>query len=111
MLNHKLLDVYTDYLVTSFSLATATGLSAAINNQYSHDQITRFLANQEYSQPQYWQAIKSLVRQIEQDDGIIVVDDTIEEKPCTDENDIVCWHDDHTKGQNVKGIIDTSIDL
>ena len=48
--------------------------------------------------------MKPLVRQVEQDDGIIVVDDTIEEKPSTDENDIVCWHDDHTTSQNVKGI-------
>lgn len=48
--------------------------------------------------------MKSIVRQIEHDDGVIVVDDTIEEKPSTDENDIVCWHDDHTTNHNVKGI-------
>jgi hypothetical protein len=104
MLNNKLLDLYTDYLITSFSLTTATGLSAAVNEHYSHDQITRFLAKEDYSQKSYWQHIKSIVRQIEQDDGIIVVDDTIEEKPYTDENDIVCWHYDHTTGQTVKGI-------
>ena len=33
-----------------------------------------------------------------------MVDDTIEEKPYTDENEIVCWHYDHTTGQNIKGI-------
>lgn len=104
MLNTKILDLYTDYLITSFSLVTATGLSAVVNEQYSHDQITRFLAKEGYSQKTYWQHIKSIVRQIEQDDGIIIVDDTIEEKPSTDENEIVCWHHDHTTGQNVKGI-------
>jgi hypothetical protein len=104
MLNTQLLDVYTDYLLTSFSAVTATGLSKAVNHAYSHDQITRLLSKEEYSQKQYWHTIKPLVRQIEQEDGIVIVDDTIEEKPYTDENDIVCWHYDHTTGQNVKGI-------
>lgn len=104
MLNVKLLDVYTDYLITSFSLTTATGLSAAVNHQYSHDQITRLLSHTTYEQKEYWSRIKPLVRQLEREEGSIVVDDTIEEKPYTDENDIVCWHYDHTTGQNVKGI-------
>jgi hypothetical protein len=34
----------------------------------------------------------------------MVVDDSIEEKPYTDENDIVCWHYDHAHGRQVKGI-------
>ena len=104
MLNNQLLDLYTDYVIASFSLTTATGLSADVNEQYRHDQITRFLAKEDYRQKSYWQCIKSIVRQIEQDDGIIVVDDTIAEKPYPDENDIVCWHDDHPSEQNVKGI-------
>lgn len=104
MLNTKLLDLYTDYLLTSFSLATATGLSDVMKHQYSHDQITRLLSKEAYDQKQYWRLIKPLVRQLEQEDGLVIVDDTIEEKPYTDENEIVCWHYDHTKGQNVKGI-------
>lgn len=104
MLNTTVLDVYTDDLITSCSLVTATGLSAAIDHQYSHDQITRLLAKEEYSQKQYWQCINTIVRQIEQDEGIIVVDDPLEEKPYTDENDMVCWHDEHTTSQHVKGI-------
>jgi hypothetical protein len=104
MLNPKLLDLYTDYLVSSFSLATATGLSELVNGQYSHDQITRFLAQAEYSPKAYWRCIKPLVRRIEDDNALLIVDDTIEEKPYTDENDIVCWHYDHSTGTNVKGI-------
>ncbi|MEJ7713005.1 MAG: hypothetical protein WKF84_24975 [Pyrinomonadaceae bacterium] len=34
----------------------------------------------------------------------MIVDDSIEEKPYTDENDIVCWHYDHSKERHVKGI-------
>ena len=36
--------------------------------------------------------------------GIFIVDDTIEEKTYTDENDTVCWHYSHAKGRCVKGI-------
>ncbi|APC96154.1 hypothetical protein KX02_1868 (plasmid) [Francisella tularensis subsp. novicida] len=32
------------------------------------------------------------------------MDDTISEKPSTDENDIVCWHHSHAKCVHVKGI-------
>ena len=33
-----------------------------------------------------------------------MIDDAIEEKPDTDENEIICWHDSHAKGRCVKGI-------
>jgi hypothetical protein len=44
------------------------------------------------------------VRSVETDAGVIVIDDTIEEKAYTDENELVCWHWDHSKERNVKGI-------
>ncbi len=51
-----------------------------------------------------WRKVKPLVRKIESPDGVLIFDDTIEEKPYTDENEIICWHWDHSKGRNVKGI-------
>jgi hypothetical protein len=48
--------------------------------------------------------VKPLVRQIESEVGVLIFDDSIEEKPYTDENEIICWHYDHTQGRNVKGI-------
>ena len=48
--------------------------------------------------------LKPQVRKIEQEDGVIIVDDSIVEKPYTDENEIICWHFDHSKGRTVKGI-------
>lgn len=36
--------------------------------------------------------------------GVIIIDDSIAEKPYTDENEIICWHYDHTSGQTIKGI-------
>jgi hypothetical protein len=101
----ELMDIYSDYLIASFSLTTATGLSKMLDNGYSHDQISRFLAQEQLDQKDYWKMVKKIIRKIEcATSGIIAIDDTIEEKPHTTENDIVCWHWDHSKGRNIKGI-------
>ena len=34
----------------------------------------------------------------------IIFDDTIQEKPHTDENELICWHFDHSKNRSVKGL-------
>jgi hypothetical protein len=44
------------------------------------------------------------VRQVEHEAGYLIFDDTIQEKEWTDENEIMCWHYDHSKGRAVKGI-------
>src|SRR5262249_23235430 len=41
---------------------------------------------------------------IQQEDGVVIIDDSIAEKPYTDENDIICWHYDHAHDRSVKGI-------
>lgn len=104
MLDQSLLDIYTDYLISSFSKTTATGLSQMLDEHISHDKITRFLSKYPYPQKEYWQVIKPMVRQMESRDGVMIVDDTILEKPYSDENRIVAWHYDHTSGKSVKGV-------
>lgn len=102
-----ILDLYTDYLIASFDYTTATDMSKMLNGVLSHDQISRFLNQGLLTQKDYWKCVKPLVRRIEHPDGIIKIDDTIEEKPHTKENDIICWHYDHSKkgrDKNVKGI-------
>lgn len=44
------------------------------------------------------------MRKIESPAGVMIVDDSIAEKPYTDENDIICWHYDHSKQRTIKGI-------
>jgi DDE superfamily endonuclease len=51
-----------------------------------------------------WRLVKPLARQVEDEDGVLIIDDTIEEKPYTDESELVCWHYEHSKGRSVKGI-------
>jgi hypothetical protein len=100
----ELLDLYTDYLVASFGPVTSTGLSALLDNVVSHDRISRMLSRQELTQREYWQAIKGLVRRVESPRGVIKIDDTIMEKPHSTENEMICWHYDHSKQCYVKGI-------
>lgn len=99
-----LLDLYSDYLLCTFGQATATGLEQLVEGSVSHDQITRSLSGRTRGGAELWQVTKRFVRQIQSDDGVLIVDDTISEKPYSDENDIVCWHYDHTTGRVIKGI-------
>ena len=80
------LELYTDYLICNASgYATATGLSAMLNGEISHDQITRFLSSSKQGSKELWLKVKSVVRQIETEDGVLIFDDSIAEKEWTDE--------------------------
>jgi hypothetical protein len=103
-MNKELLDLYTDYLLSSCGPTTATGLSSLMDGAISHDRVSRMLSSPKTTSKDWWHMVKPQVRKIEQADGIIIIDDSIEEKAYTDENDIICWHYDHAKGRNVKGI-------
>ena len=103
MTNDKILDLYSDYLISSFGQTTATGLSALLGGQISHDRIRRFLAGTERTSVDLWQRVTPYVREIARDDGVLILDDSIAEKPYTDENDSICWHYDHAQERTVKG--------
>ena len=103
-MNIQLLDLYSDYLLSSFSATTATGLSRLMNNEISHDQVSRMLNSRRLEPKDWWLMVKPQVRSMQQADGVVSIDDSILEKPYTDENEIVCWHYDHAKGRTVKGI-------
>jgi len=98
------LELYTDYLISTFGAATATGLSSMVDGDVSHDRVTRFLSEREYTSRDLWRQVKSTVRQIEREDGVLIFDDTIQEKAWTDENEVMCWHFDHCSGRSVRGI-------
>lgn len=103
-MDKAILDLYSDYLVSSFGATTATGLSALLDGEISHDQITRSLAKKKAGSKEIWQIAKPYVRQVEDKSGLLIIDDSIEEKPYTDENEHICWHYDHSKERQVKGI-------
>src|SRR5271156_350476 len=101
----KLLDLYSDYLIAQNQYATAVGLSDLLQGRISHDKITRFLNGKEFTSKELWEYIKPEVRKIEEEvGGVLILDDTIEEKTYTDENEIICWHYSHAKGRCIKGV-------
>ncbi len=103
-MNKEKLDLYTDYLISNTSYATATGLSSMLDGEVSHDSVMRFLSSRTYTSKDLWLEVKRTVRKIEEESGCLIFDDTIQEKQWTDENEVICWHYDHCQGRSVKGI-------
>ena len=98
-------DIYSDYLIAQNPHATATGLSSLLPDELSHDKVTRFLNGKLLDSKALWQEVKSDVRRHESlDDGVLILDDMVGEKPYTDENEIISWHYSHGKGRVTKGI-------
>ena len=92
-----MLDLYTDYLISSTKYTTATSLSRLFNNRFSHDKVTRFLNSQELDNKKLWSFIKPFLRSVEKDSSVLIVDDKILEKPYTEESEINTYHYDHAK--------------
>lgn len=101
--NFRLLDIYTDYLLSSFGATTATGLSSVLP-QISHDAITRFLNQPVLGNRELWKLVKAQVRSIERADAVLAIDDTVQEKCYTDQSELIAWHYDHNLGRAVKGL-------
>lgn len=107
-------EFYVDYLLSYPRIATATGLSAALDNALKHDYISDSLAQPELESKAFWQepgrrAVKPFVREIEHPEAYLSIDDVIVAKPHSTENELICYHRraapyDHTEGKMVKGI-------
>lgn len=76
-MNKKLLELYSDYIISSFGQITATGLSRALSGAITHDKVTRFLSEEDMNSKKLWKLVKPVVREQEKEDGVIIVDDTI----------------------------------
>jgi hypothetical protein len=63
-MDKQLLETYTDYLMSSFSYTTATGLSMMVEGEISHDKITRFLSSEDFTSTDLWKMVKPTVREI-----------------------------------------------
>jgi len=66
------LDLYTDYLLSSFGQTTATGLSAMLDGMFSHDQVSDLLTQSAFDNKALWGQVKSLVRKLGPADGVLI---------------------------------------
>ena len=96
-------DLYSDYLIAQNKYATATGLAQMMPDEVSHDKVTRLLNKPASGSKELWLEVKADVRKIQNDDGVLSLDDMVSEKPYTDESSIICWHYSHAKNRLVKG--------
>ena len=101
---NNLTDLYTEYLIVSPTQTTATGFSRMLGNTVSHDKITRLLAGGSINSKKLWQYVKPMCHEIRCDEGVLVIDDSVEEKQYTDPNELINWHFDHCQGRCVKGV-------
>lgn len=99
-----LTDYYTDFLTICPGQATATFMSEVLEGSVSHDQITRLLNSGRLNSSALWKMVKPLCHELQSNDGVLVIDDSLQLKPHSKINDLVCWHYDHTKGRTVKSV-------
>jgi hypothetical protein len=79
----KLLDLYTDYLLSNFSQVTCTSLSRLLDESHFYDTLTRLLSTNEFTSKDLWAHVKPLVREYQSVDACLIFDDTIISKPDT----------------------------
>ena len=97
-------DLYTDYLISSSSYTTATGMASLLS--IKHDKITQELTKGVYDSKFLWKKAKPYIMELAQSGQTTVLsfDDSIQEKQYTAESALNCWHYDHVSGKSVKGV-------
>jgi len=106
MSEQNLFDLYVDYLMVSTGQVSATGLAALLDDTFSHDKVTRMLSQSPdlFSPAHYWKRVKPIVRQVGAEEGVLIVDDFVVDKPHSSENELITYHHSHLHGGTVKGI-------
>ena len=74
---NEILDTYYDYLIVQNKYAISTGLSEMLNGAISHDKVIKCLNKEELISKELWQYIKPEVRNNENSDGVLILDDSI----------------------------------
>ena len=97
-------DLYPDYLISSTTYATSTGMAELLS--IGHDKITRELSCGNYDSKYLWEKVNPYIEELTKSDEPIVLsfDDSIEEKLYTDENELICWHWNHVFNRSVKEV-------
>ena len=104
----NLSSIYQDFLISSYEKIEVTKFSKILGKGFSHDRFTKQLLLDDTldDDAKLWQQIKPFLRDYENDEnGCIIVDDSLLHKPYSKTNDVVCWHYDHVSGKSVKGIM------
>ena len=99
----QMIDLYTDFLLTSTKQTSTTRLSTILDGVISHDKITRELSSEALNHHDFWKIIKPTLREIQEDNASIALDDFLLEKPHSQENSTIGFYYDHKTGKTIKG--------
>ena len=104
-MDKHLLDLYTDYLISSFGHDHGHGLSALLGGTLSHDQISRFLTRQRLHLRRFVATGQTArppdAKRRRRSHSSMTAS---KRNPIRDESELICWHWDHTVNRSVKGI-------
>jgi len=100
---HYISTLNIDYLAHFVQRHDSIGLSEILDGDISHGQVSIFCPKGCISKD-LWKALKKDIRAIEDEWGVLIFDNTIQEKSFSLENDLICWHFDQTVNRSVKGI-------
>jgi hypothetical protein len=64
-------------------------MSVVLDKQISHDKITRLLSSGYISSRRLWAEVRAVCEEIQQDDAVLIIDDSVEAKPYTVCNDSI----------------------
>ena len=101
-------EIYINFALSSFGKIEMTKLSKILGKGNSHDIFTKkLLLNDEIeTDKELWRHVKPILRDYEnEEEGCLLIDDSLLAKPYTKESDMVCWHYDHTIGKSRKSIL------
>jgi hypothetical protein len=66
--------------------------------------VTQLLNSGYMSSRRLWGMVTPMCEEIEDENAVLIIDDSIEAKPYTDCNELICWHFDHRVNRSVKGV-------
>ena len=104
----NLSEIYINFLISSFGKIEMTKLSEILGEKYTHDEFTKkLLLNDEIeTDKELWNEVKPILRKYEnEEDGCLIIDDTLLAKPYSKINEVINLHYDHTIHRNAKGIM------
>ncbi len=103
-MERKLYDVYSDHLMNSNFAPKTAGMAALVDWIINHSQVSHLRSGRRMEPKDWWQMVKPRVRNMQEERGFITIYDCIIEQPSADENELISWHYDYSRGRAVKGI-------
>jgi hypothetical protein len=92
-------------------ISHGNGLLQMLEKQVSHDQMNHFLREEKYTSNDLWLEVKEIVHKVGREERVLIINDLFQEKPYTDENEVMRGHYDHSKGRAVQELQPTQLSV